>query len=132
VDNEAKAILDGIALVMQEQPDATAVVVGEATVAERTAKKGAHTELDDLAAQRAVNTKAYLVTDKGIDAGRISVRTGTADSQTAESYLVPSGANFVEDVTGVSPVDETNVKPQTRTPPAAKPQQKKKAVIVAM
>jgi hypothetical protein len=88
--------------------------------------------LDDLAAQRAVNTKAYLVADKGIDAGRISVRTGTADRQIAENYLVPSGASFVEDVAGVSPVDEAKVKPQTRTSVAAKPQQKKKAVTAAM
>ena len=30
----------------------------------------------NLAAQRAVNTKDYLVTEKGIDASRITVRTG--------------------------------------------------------
>ena len=131
VDNEAKAILDGVALSVQEQPDATAVVVGEATVAEKAPKKSTQAELDDLAAQRAVNTKAYLVTEKGIDAGRISVRTGTADRQTAESYLVPSGADFAADVADASPVDQTKVKPQDRKPLPAKPGQKKKVVAAA-
>ena len=35
----------------------------------------------DLAAERAVNTKDYLVTEKGIDASRVIVATGTADGQ---------------------------------------------------
>ncbi len=69
VDNEAKACLDDVALNLQQQTDATAVVVGEAASDEKKA--------DTLAAQRAVNTKDYLVKEKGIDPSRISVRTGT-------------------------------------------------------
>jgi len=38
---------------------------------------------EQLAAQRAVNTKAYLVTEKGIDASRIQVRTGS-NARTSE------------------------------------------------
>ena len=110
VDNEAKACLDDVALNMQQQADATAVVVGEAASNERHA--------DTLAAQRAVNTKDYLVKEKGIDASRISVRTGTQGNKEVENYLVPSGANFENDTPGTTTVDENSVKAQARTRPA--------------
>jgi hypothetical protein len=73
------------------------------------------------ASQRGVNTKEYLVTEKGIDASRISVATGSTDGQTVEDYLVPAGATFSADVTGTTPVDETVVKPEVRKPLGAKP-----------
>jgi outer membrane protein OmpA-like peptidoglycan-associated protein len=96
VDNEAKACLDDIALTLQKQTDATAAIVGSSTAEEKAPpkhmKKGAMAE--DLAAQRAVNTKDYLVTEKGIDASRITVYTGTGDDKKVEDYLVPSGATF--------------------------------------
>ena len=120
VDNEAKACLDQIALSLQKQSDANAVLVGEATIAEKTAqpvkKHGKAVPVEDLAAQRAVNTKEYLVVDKGIDASRILVTTGTANGQKVENYLVPAEANFSADVRGTTPVDETAVKPQERKP----------------
>ncbi len=74
----------------------------------------------DYAAQRAVNAKDYLVTEKGIDASRISTATSTDDSQKVENYLVPSGANFGADIQGTTPVDESTVKPQARKPLGAK------------
>jgi hypothetical protein len=124
VDNEAKAILDGIALNLQQQPDAVLIVVGEANAKERakTAKQQAaalkhkHVKVLDSAAQRAVNAKDYLVTEKGIDSSRVKVATGTADDQKVENYLVPAGATFANDVTGTTPVDETTVKPEARKP----------------
>jgi hypothetical protein len=129
VDNEAKACLDEVALDLQKQSDAKAVVVGESTAAEKTPAKGRkHAKVEDLAAQRAVNTKDYLVVEKGIDASRISVATGTTDEQKVENYLVPSGATFANDVTGTTPVDETVVKPQVRKPLPVKAAPKKKAV----
>jgi hypothetical protein len=125
VDNEAKACLDEVALDLQRQSDAKAVVVGESDAKEKakTAKEEAiankhrHPKpvMDD-AAQRAVNTKEYLVTEKGIDASRISVATGTTDGQTVEDYLVPAGATFTGDVNGTTPVDETAVKAEVRKP----------------
>jgi hypothetical protein len=125
VDNEAKACLDEVALDLQRQSDAKAVVVGESDAKEKakTSKEEAfqakhrHPKpvIDD-AAERAVNTKEYLVTEKGIDPSRISVATGTSDGQTVEDYLVPAGATFSTDVTGTSPVDETAVKPEVRKP----------------
>jgi len=117
VDNEAKACLDEIALDLQKQADAKAVLVGEDTTKEKAPPKGRrHAPVADIAAQRAVNTKEYLVTEKGIDASRVSVATGTTDGQTVEDYLVPAGATFTGDVSGTTPVDETTVKPVARKP----------------
>jgi hypothetical protein len=127
VDNEAKACLDQVALSLQSQSDAKAVVVGEETSEEKMPKKGKHHMHEaDFAAQRAVDTKAYLVEDKGIDASRISVATGTADSQTVENYLVPAGATFTADVPGTTPVDESTVKPIKRVPLGEKKHHAKK------
>ncbi len=135
VDNEAKACLDQVALDLQQQADAKAVVVGESNAKEKgiTAKqqkvalkhKRAKVELFD--AQRAVNAKDYLVTEKGIDATRVSVATGTADGQTVEDYLVPSGATFANDVQGTTPVDESTLKAEVRKPLAERHPAKKHA-----
>jgi hypothetical protein len=123
VDNEAKACLDEVALTLQRQADAKAVVVGASNSAEKEAQTKAEAKaakmkhakpVENLAAQRAVNTKDYLVTEKGIDPSRISVATSSTDDQKVEDYLVPSGADFGTDVTGTSPVDETMVKAQKR------------------
>jgi len=84
-------------------------------------------EVENLAAQRAVNTKEYLVTDKGIDASRVVVLTGGTDGQTVEDYLVPSGATFTNDVQGTTPVDESAVKPQVREPLGTHHHHKKEA-----
>ena len=134
VDNEAKACLDQVALDLKQQADAKAVLVGEQITNEtaKTAKqekfaaKHKHATVDQFAAQRAVNAKDYLVTEQGIDASRISVATGTADSQTVENYLVPPGATFTNDVKGTTPVDESEVKPQARKPLPAKHAARKK------
>ena len=100
VDNEAKAILDDVALRLQREPDAKAVVIGNFEPNEKNGQK--------LGQERAVNTKAYLTQEKGIDPGRIEVRTGTGGMRTAEVYLVPAGATF--NVEGTQPFDETKVK----------------------
>jgi outer membrane protein OmpA-like peptidoglycan-associated protein len=117
VDNEAKACLDDVALNAQQKADASVVVVGNTAPvpAPKHPRKGAKTP-PDLAAQRAVNTKAYLVTEKGIDASRIQVRTGTNGQNEVEDYLVPAGATFDNDVPGTTAVDETAVKAQPRKP----------------
>ncbi len=102
VDNEAKACLDDVALNLQRSADAKAVLVGSSAPNERHA--------DQQAAERAVNTKAYLVNEKGIDPSRIDVRTGTAGADTVQNYLVPSGATFDNDVQGTTAVDTSTVK----------------------
>jgi hypothetical protein len=128
VNNEAKACLDEVALDLQKQSDAKVVVVGTATAKEKAkmakqqqaALKNKHVKVEDFAAQRAVNTKNYLVTEKGIDASRVIVATSSADDQSVEDYLVPSGANFSADVAGTHPVDESAVKAEARKPLPAK------------
>jgi outer membrane protein OmpA-like peptidoglycan-associated protein len=125
VDNEAKACLDGIALTLKSKSDATAAIVGSATADEKMPpkhmKKGAM--MEDLAAQRAVNTKDYLVTEGGIDASRIMVYTGSGDGKKVEDYLVPSGATF--DVAGATKIT-ADVKAQPRKALPAKHMAKKK------
>ncbi|MEO8727180.1 MAG: OmpA family protein [Acidobacteriaceae bacterium] len=103
VDNTAKAILDDVALRLQREPDSKAVVVGE-TDAKETGKRA-----KNLAATRAVNTKAYLVNEKGIDPSRIETRTdGTAGAK-SEIWIVPNGATFTQPDTTV--VDLPTPKP---------------------
>ncbi len=106
VDNEAKAILDDVALRLQREPDARAVVVGSYEQTERNGQT--------VAQQRAVNTKAYLVQEKGIDASRIEVRTGSAGTRTAEIWIVPPGATFEQ--AGTATFDETKVKTAPERP----------------
>jgi outer membrane protein OmpA-like peptidoglycan-associated protein len=86
VDNEAKAILDDVALRLQREPDAKAVIVGQFEQAERNGPR--------LGQERAVNTMEYLVKEKGIDPSRLELRTGNAGSSTAEVWIVPPGASF--------------------------------------
>ena len=116
VDNEAKACLDDISLNLQRTSDAKLAVVGNAASGERMGNK--------QAAERAVNTKDYLVKEKGIDASRISVYTGTQDGKTVTTTLIPAGATM--DSTGVTAVDESAVKVQPRTAGAARRHHHKK------
>lgn len=118
VDNEAKACLDDVALNAQQKADASLVVVGNsAPLPEHRHHTRNEMTAEKLAAQRAVNTKAYLVSEKGIDANRIQVRTGGSGQNEVENYLVPAGANFEGDVPGTTTVDENAVKAQPRTAP---------------
>jgi hypothetical protein len=89
-------MLDRYADALAADPDATAVVVGYDNAAERVSKKHRKALPPQVAALRAVNTKAYLVEDKGIDSSRIEVRTGTEDAQKAILWIVPAGATFEE------------------------------------
>jgi hypothetical protein len=113
VDNEAKACLDDVALNLQNQPGATVVIVGDSNAAEKA--HGA-SRRGDIAALRAVNTKNYLVTEKGIDASRVTVVIGSGDDQRVQDYVVPSGASFTTDVAGTTAVDESSLKAEPRKP----------------
>lgn len=121
VDNECKAILDDVAKNLQQNADNKLVIVGNA---EPTEKR------KDLAAERAVDAKAYLSggeAKQGIDPSRIETRTGSAGTQTAEFWVVPAGATFSGE--GTEPVDEAKVKPVPDHPhaPAKKKASKPKA-----
>ena len=114
VDNTCKAALDDVAKNLQQNADSKLVVVGNF---ERTEKR------KNLAAERAVNSKAYLTGGEsklGIDPGRIEVRTGSGGTKTAEYWIVPAGATFSGE--GTQPVNESRVKavPDHPAHPAAK------------
>jgi hypothetical protein len=66
----------------------------------------------DLAAERSIHAKSYLVREKGIDPARIQVRTSKAMPGELDSYLVPADAKFDSDVPGTSVVDDSFVRPE--------------------
>lgn len=98
VDNEAKGCLDDIALTMNREANAKLEIVAH----------GDEKERPTIAAQRAANVKQYLTDEKGIDATRIEVRTGSASGRSVENTLVPLGATFNTD--GTMTVDESTLK----------------------
>jgi hypothetical protein len=122
VDNEAKACLDDIALNLTRLVDAKLALVGNEDAKEQKADakqqkldaKLKHNKKPTAAAARVVNTKEYLVTDKGIDASRILVYIGTDDGKTVISTLIPSGAT--NPAASDAAVNETAVKAVSRTP----------------
>jgi len=102
VDNECKGKLDDVAKNLQQNADNKLVIVGNADPTETR---------PNLAAERAVNSKAYLTSGEaqlGIDPSRIETRTGGAGTMTAEYWIEPAGATFSEADT--QPVDESQVK----------------------
>jgi len=102
VDNTCKAALDDVAKYLQQNADSKLVVVGNF---ERTEQR------KNLAAERAVNSKAYMTGGEsklGIDPSRIEVRTGSSGVKTAEYWTVPAGATFSGE--GTQRVDESRVK----------------------
>ena len=114
VDNAAKGALDGVADRLLQDPNARAVIVGQFDPNERNGQR--------LAAQRAVNAKAYLTSgenQKAVDGSRIDVRTGSDGGMRDEVYIVPEGATFEEPNT--APVDENVVKPAASRPAARRP-----------
>ncbi len=84
VDNEAKACLDDIALQLQRESAGKLVIVGNY----------GDGETPKIAAERAINERRYLTEEKGIDAGRIEPRVGTATGRTATNTVVPTGATY--------------------------------------
>jgi hypothetical protein len=112
IDNAAKAMLDRYADALTADPDATAVVVGYDNAAERVTRKHRKALPPQVAALRAVNTRAYLVEDKGIDAGRIEVWTGIEDVQKVILWIVPTGTTL--DMTNTVRVDESQAQPVPR------------------
>lgn len=84
VDNRAKAVLDDVALKMQQDPSSTLVLTGASEAGESPS----------LASQRAQNASTYLSKSKGIDSKRISTRTGAEPVRAVEIWSVPAGATM--------------------------------------
>ncbi len=123
VDNTAKAILDDVASRLKADPNAKIVIVGYAT-GDKAPMVGTGKKRHpmDLAGQRAVNAKAYLVQQQGIDPSRVEVRQGTGQSKVADIVWVPQGAdeNACADLQNTTPVDESVVKPSENAYPKPK------------
>jgi len=120
VDNTAKAILDDVASRLKADPNATIVIVGYAD-GEKAPMigTGKNRHAMNLAGQRAVNAKAYLVQQQGIDPSRVGVRQGTGQQKVADIYWCPQGAdvNASPDLQNTTPVDESVVKPSENAYP---------------
>ena len=81
VDNRSKAILDDVALKMQQDPASTVVLSGSTE----------DPEPPRLATQRAENAKTYLTKSKGIDGQRIQTKTGSATGRKVDITALPAG-----------------------------------------
>jgi outer membrane protein OmpA-like peptidoglycan-associated protein len=82
VDNRSKAILDDVALKLQQDPNSTAVLAGAAEEKEPAR----------LGTQRAENAKTYLTKSKGIDAQRLKTSSSSLHDRKVEIWTVPPGA----------------------------------------
>jgi hypothetical protein len=77
--------------------------------------------------QRASNVKAYLVREKGINTGRIDVRT-IGDSETVQIWLLPRGASMA-DLPGAAAIEQ--MPPEKKVPRKAAPRKKAAATTEA-
>ena len=82
VDNRSKAVLDDVALKMQQDPNLNAVLSGQAQPGEGAG----------MALRRAQNAMTYLTKSKGIDPQRIQVKASTEPGQKVEVWTLPAGA----------------------------------------
>lgn len=89
ISNEIKACLDDVDAFMQRSPDARLVIVGHSKAGEPS----------KTAAQRAVNVRGYLVSEKGISPNRIvALYGGAVHDQSVTIYLVPARAVFTQEI----------------------------------
>ena len=82
VDNRSKAVLDDVALKLQQDPNLNVVLSGSADTSEP----------HSLGLQRAQNAMAYLTKFKGIDPQRIQTKAGTEPGRKVEVWTLPAGA----------------------------------------
>ncbi|MGZ4854999.1 MAG: OmpA family protein [Candidatus Angelobacter sp.] len=84
VDNRSKAVLDDVALKLQQDPNLTAILSGSSDAGEPRS----------MGLQRAQNAMAYLTKFKGIDPQRIQVKAGTDSGRKVEVWTLPAGATL--------------------------------------
>ena len=112
VDNRSKAILDDVALKMQQDPNLNAVLSGQAQPGEGAG----------MALKRAQNAMTYLTKSKGIDPQRIQAKAGTELGDKVEVWTLPAGAqmpgtNPAQPPQGTVPQDQ----PPATAPPSQEP-----------
>jgi outer membrane protein OmpA-like peptidoglycan-associated protein len=110
VDNRSKAVLDDVALKLQQDPNLNVVLTGSADAGEPRS----------LGLQRAQNAMAYLTKAKGIDQQRIQTKATTEPGRKVEVWTLPAGATLP----GAAPTQPPQgtgqqEQPQTTQPPAA-------------
>ena len=113
VDNRSKAILDDVALKMQQDPTLNAVLSGEAQPGEGAG----------MALRRAQNAMTYLTKSKGIDPQRIQAKAGTELGDKVEVWTLPAGAQMpgttpAQPPQGAAPQDQP---PAVMVPPSQQP-----------
>jgi hypothetical protein len=115
VDNRSKAVLDDVALKLQQDPNLTAVLSGSADAGEPRS----------MALQRAQNAMTYLTKSKGIDPQRIQVKAGTEPGRKVEVWTLPAGATLPGNAPAQPPQGtiqpQGTVQPQEPAQPAAQP-----------
>jgi outer membrane protein OmpA-like peptidoglycan-associated protein len=115
VDNRSKAVLDDVALKLQQDPNLTAVLSGSADAGEPRS----------MALQRAQNAMAYLTKSKGIDPQRIQVKAGTEPGRKVDVWTLPAGATLPGNAPAQPPQGtiqpQGTVQPQEPVQPAAQP-----------
>jgi outer membrane protein OmpA-like peptidoglycan-associated protein len=82
VDNRDKAMLDDLALRLQQTPNSSVLLSG-ATESNEAPK---------LAAERQQNAMNYLVVQKGIDRSRLVSESGAPHGRSVEVWFIPQGA----------------------------------------
>ena len=112
VDNRSKAVLDDVALKMQQDPSLNAVLSGSSDTGEP------HT----MALQRAQNSMTYLTKSKGIDASRIQTKAGTDPGRKVEVWTLPAGAALPGAAQPPQAQPDGDSQPPVAVPPASEPQ----------
>jgi len=124
ITNEHKACLDEVALALQQDPRAAVVIDGHRDSSERVG----------ISLTRANNARDYLVSDKGVDPARITVRNfgdtcpqekgDPALNRRVEFWILPEGATIADvDAAkkcrpGSSPHEITNEQPAEPVQPS--------------
>jgi outer membrane protein OmpA-like peptidoglycan-associated protein len=110
VDNRSKAVLDDVALKLQQDPNLNVVLSGSADAGEPRS----------LGLQRAQNAMAYLTKAKGIDQQRIQTKASTEPGRKVEVWTLPAGATLPGAAPAQPPQGTSQQEqPQTTQPPAA-------------
>ncbi|MGC2696921.1 MAG: OmpA family protein [Candidatus Angelobacter sp.] len=120
VDNRSKAVLDDVALKMQQDPNLNAVLSGSAQSGEGSG----------MALRRAQNAMTYLTKSKGIDPQRIQVKAASEPGNKVEVWTIPAGAAAPgttppQTPQNTAPQDQPTMQPAQQPPvdqPAATPQ----------
>jgi hypothetical protein len=128
INNEHKACLDEVAILMQQDPRTTLVIDGHRDGSERAG----------ISLTRAYNARDYLVTEKGIDTARITVRNfsdscpypgGDAKlNRRVEFWVIPEGAS-ISDINAVkqcAPGARPRIVTDEQPAPSAEPRRPKR------